>query len=151
MIFSKTDFAANLHFSRRIFWYISLSDQDQFCLLIFAISAIFKAHFSVRYLKFQLYFFSKLINITNVIGKTTALINFYRSKCNYVNKFFFKFYTQISLSSKSTHKIPPPYACLTNKLRTYRTSVVVLVSLCRDHMAGKTNLMTENRLVFIFV
>ena len=89
MIFSKTDFAANLHFSRRIFWYISLSDQDQFCLLIFAISAIFKAHFSVRYLKFQLYFFSKLINITNVIGKTTALINFYRSKCNYVDKFFF--------------------------------------------------------------
>ena len=43
MIFSKTDFAANLYFSRRIFWYVSLSDQDQFCLLIFAISVIFKA------------------------------------------------------------------------------------------------------------
>ena len=131
MIFSKTDFAANLQFC--IFWYISLSDQDQFCLLIFAISVIFKAHFLVRYLKFQLYFFSKLINITSVIGKTKFLkwvflwTHFYRSKCNYVDKFFFKFYTQISLSSKSTHKIPTPYACLTNMLRTYRTSVLVLV------------------------
>ena len=75
MIFSKTDFTANLHFSRRIFRYILLSDQGQFCLLIFAISAIFKAHFLVRYLKFQLHFFSKLIDITSVIGKMTSLIN----------------------------------------------------------------------------
>ena len=114
MIFSKTDFTANLHFSRRNFRYILLSDQGQFCLLIFAISAIFKAHFLVRYLKFQLYFFSKLINITNVIGKTTALINFYRSKCNYVNKFFF----QILHSNQSFLKINPqnpPTLCMFDK------------------------------------
>ena len=133
MIFSKTDFIANLHISRRIFRYILLSDQGQFCLLIFAISAIFKAHFLVRYLKFQLHFFSKLIDITSVIGKMTALINswiwvfpwthFYRSKCNSVDKFFL---FQILHSNQSFLRIPPPYACLTNMLRTYRTMLSFL-------------------------